>query len=422
MNKNRLLLTALALLILSSAANTVQAVEIVKSIPLNTRAPLAYDSYKGAVWLTTSYTYVNELGMHVSNPTDTISAISDTNYATLANISLGYNPGSIAYDSALHELYVANQASGTISVISDTTNSIVATIDLHISGNGGITGMVYDSGMDEMFVSSSAFGGIFVISDKTQQVVATIPLGNDPYIGSLTYDSGKGEIYVSYHGLPEKNLANFISVISDANNSVIATVPLGINVPFNAPVGPGVYDSTTGEIYFVDSLNSSMLVISDETHTMVDSIQLEPSSFSLGCDPAKGYLFVGTPYNTTYIILDKTKSTLGTVPISCFYMLYDSGKGVMIALSGASSLQFVSDNSLSSISPTQTVSRSPESPTPTAPVSSPSLLATPTAPVSSPSLLATPTAPEFSWLAILSLLVSMLAVALMLKNRQAKKP
>jgi YVTN family beta-propeller protein len=202
-------------------------------------------------------------------------------------------------------------------------------------------------------------GGIFVISDKTNQVMTTIPLGNDPYPTALIYDSGKREIYVSYQGLPEKNPANFISVISDATNSVIATVPLGSGIPFNAPVGPGSYDSATGEIYMVNSINSSVLVISDETHTVVDSIQLEPSPISVGYDPAKRVLFVGTADNMTYIISDKTKSIVETVPISCFYTFYDSGKRVMIALNGASSLQFVSDNSLPSVSPTSTVPEFP---------------------------------------------------------------
>jgi YVTN family beta-propeller protein len=155
-----LLVIFLLVLIFLAVANTVQAVKVIKSIPLNGRPTLAYDSYKGAIWLTTWYSYLDELGMHVSDPTNTISAISDSNYATLANITLGYDPGPIVYDSALHELYVANQASGTISIISDTTNSVVATIDLlPNSGNGGITGMVYDSGKGEMFVSSYVFGG-----------------------------------------------------------------------------------------------------------------------------------------------------------------------------------------------------------------------------------------------------------------------
>jgi YVTN family beta-propeller protein len=371
-----LLVPIIVALILLSAANTVQAVEIVKSIPFYGPPMMAYDSYKGAIWVTTYYTYVNEIGMHVSGPTNTVSAISDSNYKVLANVTVGQNPSSIAYDSALHEIYVTNQGSGTVSVISDMSNSVVATIDLNTNAShGGISNIVYDSGKGEMFVSSYTYGGVIVISDKTKQVVATIPLGNNPYPTSLIYDSGKGEIFVTYEGLAEKSPANFMSVISDSTNSVIATVPLD-----NGIADVGAYDSATGEIYVTNPINSSLLVISDKTHTVMDSIPLEHYPMGVGYDPVKRVLFVGTAYNTTYIISDRTKSVIETVPISSVLMLYDSGKGVMLDL-GNASIQFVSDDSLPSVSPTSTV-------------------------------------PEFTWLAILPLFAFMLSVAVIFRHRK----
>jgi YVTN family beta-propeller protein len=345
-----LLLIILVVLILLSAANTVQAVEIVKSIPLNIPPTMAYDSYKGAIWVTTYYSYVNEIGMHVTGPTNTVSAISDSNYKVLANVTVGQNPSGIAYDSALHEIYVTNQGLGTVSVISDMSNSVVATIDLNTnSSHGGISNIVYDSGKGEMFVSSYAYGGVLVISDKTKQVVATIPLGNDPYPTALTYDSGQGEIYVSYQGLPEKNPANFMSAISDTTNSVIATVPLDNSIP-----SPGAYDSATGEIYMPNPINSSLLIISDETHTVVGSIPLEHYPMGVAYDPVKRVLLVGTAFNATYIVSDRTKSVIETVSISSVFMLYDSGRNVIVDL-GNASIQFVSDDSLPSVSPTSAV-------------------------------------------------------------------
>ena len=44
----------------------------------------------------------------------------------------------------------------------------------------------------------------------------------------------------------QNNPENYISVISDSNNSVIATIPLGNSTSW---IGPGAYDSATGEIY-----------------------------------------------------------------------------------------------------------------------------------------------------------------------------
>ncbi len=350
MKKNSLLAIILTLLILLSAARTVQAVEIVKSISLNVGTTMAYDSYKGAVWVTTYYSYVNEIGMHVSGPTNTVSAISDSDYTTLANVSVGEFPSSIAFDSARHEVFVTNQNSGTVSVISDDSNSVVATIDLSTnSSHGGISNIVYDSGKGEMFVSNYASGVASVILDSTREVVATIPLGTNPYPNGLIYDAGKGEIYVTFEGLSGRNPANFMSVMSDSTNSVIATVQLDNNI-----ATLGACDPTTGEIYIPNPANSSVLVISDKTHSVVGSIQVGRNPIGVGYDPAKGVLFVSDGVDSTDIVSVKTKTVIDTVPIKSVLMVYDSGRNVMLDL-GNASVQFVSYDSLPSASPTSTV-------------------------------------------------------------------
>lgn len=365
-----------------ASTNTVQAIEIVKSIPFNIPPAMAYDSYKGAVWVTTYYSYTNELGMPLIASTNTVSAISDVNYAVLANVTVGKNPSQIVYASALHEVYVAYQGSGkrtdTISVISDISNAVVATIDLNKNSSQGdrrIEFMVYDSGKGEIFVSSYEYstrtGEVLVISEKTKQVVATIPLGSGPAPSYLIYDSGMGEIYVYRHSLPGEKPENFLSVISDETNSVVATMTL------DTTFARGAYDSATGEIY-LPAYNSSILVVSDKTHTVTHSIPLEHYATSVACDPVKRVLFAGTAYNTTYIISDRTKSVIETVPIRCISMVYDTGKNLMLA-TGKGSLQFVSDDSLPSASPTSTV-------------------------------------PEFPWLAVLPLLFALLLVALKLRH------
>jgi YVTN family beta-propeller protein len=373
MKKNGLLALILTLLILLSAASTVQAVEIVKSIPFfGPPNVMAYDSYKGAIWITTYYLYVEEMegmpDMQLSASTKTVAAISDRDYRTLANVSVGKAPSSIAFDSARHEVFVTN--SGTVSVISDDSNSVVATIDLSInSSNIGLSNIVYDSGKGEMFVSNLNSGVVSVILDSTREVVATIPLGTNPRPTSLIYDSGKGEIYVKYESLAERNPANFLSVISDATNSVIATVPL------DNGVGSGAYDAATGEIYMPS--NRSVLVISDITHTVIDSIPLEYNPICVAYDPVKSVLFAGW-LNTT-IISDKTKSVIETVPISCISMVYDTRKNMMIAIGGGS-VQFVSDELSLSASPT-------------------------------------PSVPEFSWLTILPLLLFITIALVMIRKR-----
>jgi DNA-binding beta-propeller fold protein YncE len=368
MDKIKSLALILALLVLFASAGTACAVEVVKTIPFIGLPVMVYDSYKGAVWVVP--TYVAEygvMGIPFYRSTNSVVAISDNDSSVLANITLGGSP--VAYDSALHEVYLGHDSS--VTVLSSVNDSVVATIE---SPTFHIGSIVYDSGKEEMFAITYNYTynytsgdinytyGVAVISCIDKQVVATIPLGNYPPCPSpqgLTYDSGKGEIYVSYlnHG---QNPGNYISVISDSNNSVIATIPLGNSTP---SVGSGAYDSATGEIY-LPSDNNNVLVISDETHMVIDTIHLQcpttnPPSFVVAYDPVKSVIFAGAPYGKISIISDRTHSVVETIPVDSSYALvYDSGQNVMIAMSGKG-LEFISDASLPDPPPTPT-------PTPTA--------------------------------------------------------
>jgi DNA-binding beta-propeller fold protein YncE len=376
-----ILVTLLLTLVLFLVVNTVQAVQVVNSIPVIGQPKLTYDSYKGEIWLTTYENTTNMLGMHVIEPSNIVTAISDSDYSSIASVTVngGFSSG-IAYDSALHEIWVINENFDTVTIISDTSNSVVATIDLNYTSSYtvydhfGISCIVYDSGKGEMFVSNFVSGYVSVILDSTRQVVATIPLGNDPYPTSLIYDSSKGEIFVCYDVLSGKNNASFISVISDDTNSVVATVPLD-----NRTVNRGVYDYANGEIYATCRSDSSLLVISDVTNTVVGSIPLEYSPFGdVGFDPVKSILLVGTLNGMTYVISDKTNSVVETAPISSVSMVYDSGRNMMVDI-GSTSIQFISDEL---------------SPTP------------------SPS----PSVPDFSWLMILPLLLILLFIVVLIRN------
>ena len=162
------------------------------------------------------------------------------------NLHLGW----IIYDSGKGEIYVTNSF-GTIFVISDSSNNVIA--NLSLGGNTGIepNTVAYDSGKGELFVTNPnvgvlngspyviSNGTVSVISDKTNTVVADLTLeGTNPE--AIAYDSGKSEIFVSESN---PNNGGQVSVISDSNNAVVATIPIGFN-----PIGM-VYDSNKGEIY-----------------------------------------------------------------------------------------------------------------------------------------------------------------------------
>ncbi len=256
--------------------------------------------------------------------TNSVSAIGVT-----STITVGMNPEGITYDSAKGEIFVSSMHNNTVSVISDTTHTVIATIPV---GNGP-RGLVYDSAKGEIFVCSSGDSKVYVIDDDTNQVVANVTVGYFP--SYIAYDSGKGYIYVSNVG------SGTVSVIADNNYTVVATVNM-IAVPtgnFGTDLQPQAlcYDAGKGEI-FVPCRNGvgPIHVISDTNNTVVATIvlpeTLQTREPEVACyDPSKNEIFVGNADNTVFIISDTNNSIIASIPTlgGPVGLVYDSGKGYM---------------------------------------------------------------------------------------------
>jgi len=192
-------------------------------------------------------------------------------------ISVQEDPYGMAYDIAMNEIFVVNTNAGTVSVISDSNNTVVATIPL---GNpvpiGVAYWIAYDSGKGELFVSLSFAGNgkVIIISDKSNTVVGEITVGGEPE--DLAYDSAKGEIFVA------NALSNEVSIISDKTDRATATVAL----PFGTSAL--TYDSGRGEIFATNvppknmsnpnASSNTVSVISDSSNQVVTKITVRKFS------------------------------------------------------------------------------------------------------------------------------------------------
>ena len=222
----------------------------------NINGNMVYDSGKGELF--------------VVDGTGLVSVISDSSNSVVATISLpdsfGYDNG-IAYDSGKGEIFIATgfatsmSNTPTVWVISDTTNTIVANITS--SHWWSPWGLAYDSAKGEIFLTDAGkqpnvFGAVYIISDTTNAVIGSIPVGMWPK--EIVYDSGTNKIFVANTGSAS------VSVISDSTNTVVSTVAVGM-----APSGMA-YDSNKGEIYVANSANNTVSVISDSTNTVAATI------------------------------------------------------------------------------------------------------------------------------------------------------
>ena len=216
---------------------------------------VAYDSEKGEV-------FVANHGVYPFYP-GAVSVISDATNSVVATVPVGFGPEGVAYDSGRGEVFVANLESDTVSVISDATNSVVATVPV-----AGPFGVAYDSGKGEVFVANYDSNTVSVISDATNSVVATVAVGSNPY--GVAYDSGKGEVFVANYN------SDNVSVISDATNSVVATVPVGFG-----PDGVA-YDSGNGHIYVSNSFQGTVSIISPGSAPISYAVMFSESGLPFG--------------------------------------------------------------------------------------------------------------------------------------------
>ena len=119
----------------------------------------------------------------------------------------------VAYDSGKGEIFVTHAAVNAVTVISDSTNAVVANVTVGLTPEE----LAYDSHTGDIFVTNVVDGTVSVISDSTNAVVATVTVGNGPF--GVAYDPGKGEIFVT-------NAADStVSVISDASGTSASPTP-----------------------------------------------------------------------------------------------------------------------------------------------------------------------------------------------------
>jgi YVTN family beta-propeller protein len=279
---------------------------------------VAYDAGTGEVFFTGYYSNADP---HSTN----VSVISDSTDSVVVSIPLGYYPQGVAYDSGMGEIFVTSYASNEVKVISDATNTVVATIPVGTYP----WGVAYDSGKGEIFVTNAGSGNVSVISDATNTVVASVPVGSSVAtyplyhaVSAIAYDSGKGEIFVT------NDQSDNVSVISDANNRVVASIPVG-----RYPQGVS-YDGGKGEVFVTNLWDNNVSVISDSNNTVVASIFGGSNPYGTAYDSGEGELFLTNQLGAwVRVISDATHAKVARLHVGSYPegLAYDPGTGEVFA-------------------------------------------------------------------------------------------
>jgi len=250
----------------------------------------------------------------------------------------GFTPCAAAFDSGTQEVYVADCGSSTVSVISDVSDQVVATIAVPLSGWVWPSGLAYDGGRGQIWVAGP--GVAEAISDTTDRVVASVAVGSSP--SGIAYDSGDGDVFVTNVN------SNNVSVISDNTDRVVDNIS-----GFAYPDGVA-YDSGRGELFVADSGSDSVSVVSDRTDSVIATVSVGSAPQAIVYDSGRGEVFVanyeGDPSAGVTVISDVTNTVVANVPgVQPIGLAYDGGRGEVFetivgpAGSGVGQVDVISD-------------------------------------------------------------------------------
>jgi YVTN family beta-propeller protein len=178
-----------------------------------------------------------------------LAIFSSASDSVIGNItSVGVLPRSSVFVPSLNETYVSDLGSGTVSIVSDATNTLVANV---VVGTSPL-GVALDPARGEVYVADSGSDQVSVINISTHAVVATVPVGSQPW--GIADDPAAGEVFVTNSG------SNNVTVINTTTHTVVANIGVGA-----LPIGIA-YDPT-GELILVANENQGTVSIVQTVNT-----------------------------------------------------------------------------------------------------------------------------------------------------------
>jgi YVTN family beta-propeller protein len=226
-------------------------------------SPIPVGAFTDSVFVGIAIT-PNGSRVYVANSgSGTVSVISTASNTVVDTISVGTTPSGIAITPNGSSVYVANSGSGTVSVISTASNTVVATIPV------GAFGIAITPDGAHAYVANAGAGNVSVIDIATNTVVATIPGFSAPVAVAITPDGT--HVYVVNVAAEPPDQTQSVSVIATASNTVVGSpILVGPRVPNTALMGLGITPDGTA-VYVANGGVNTLSVISTASNTVTGS-------------------------------------------------------------------------------------------------------------------------------------------------------
>ncbi len=212
---------------------------------------------------------------------------------TVASVTVGTNPISVAVNPVTNKIYVANQSSASVTVIDGATNSTtnvnVGTSPYCVAVNP-VTNMIYVANRDSTNVT---------VIDGATNNTTTVSAGTNPR--SLAVNPVTNKIYVANQG------SNNVTVIDGATNST-TTVTAG-TAPYAAAVDPA-----SNKIYVGNDGSNNVTVIDGATNSTVN-VNVGSSPDSIAVNPVTNQVYAANIGSASVTVIDGATNNTTTVGV-----------------------------------------------------------------------------------------------------------
>ncbi len=194
----------------------------------------------------------------------------------MATVAVGADPNGLAYAADEHEVLVANQGSGTVSVIADANFTVLATVAVGLHPFG----IAVDDAQGVAVVSNLGSANVSVLSLATNKVVGTVHVGAQPE--GVAYDPSSGEVLVANSGSSNVSLLS----VSTSTDRVVANVAVGSEPSAVA------FDAAQSLVLVANAGSFNVSEVNTTSSKVVGTISVGWKPVALAVDPATSQVLV----------------------------------------------------------------------------------------------------------------------------------
>ena len=238
------------------------------------------------------------------------------------------SPSSLAYDSSLNEIAVANSFSQNIALINPVTQSVVSLLQV----GGNVTSVAYDGLNGYLYTANNGTNNVTVVSPVLGKSVAnvSIPLvgGVAPRPNFVAVDPLNGTVYV---------LATNTSSIYEINGTSLSTNI--ISLPANSEPIAGTFTSN-GTLFVAGYLSNTLMELNLTRGVVVQTFHVGSQPDSVSFDSVSNKLFVANGGNHNVSVISLTSFKVGAFSVGSTAdpsgLAFDQGNGYLYISNGGS--------------------------------------------------------------------------------------